>query len=146
LAIGHLSSFHVLEAAKYLPTSSTTIIDIEELVSHAERYNACPYYLSREGFDEASVIFAPYNYLIDKQSRKAQNIDVKDAIIIFDEAHNLEGSCGDATSFEISSLDIATAILEVEGVKRILQYAGLEQEDLNEQLLDILKGKFQIGA
>jgi len=50
---------------------------------------ACPYYVTRENQNTADIIFVPYNYLIDASARKAQNIDVNNAIIIFDEAHNL---------------------------------------------------------
>jgi Rad3-related DNA helicase len=54
--------------------------------------SACPYYLSRATQDKADVVFLPYNYLIDEGSRKAQGIDVRNSIIIFDEAHNLVGA------------------------------------------------------
>jgi regulator of telomere elongation helicase 1 len=62
----------------------------------------------------AEVVFLPYNYLLDKAARKAQGVDVNNAIIIFDEAHNVESSCGDATSFEISTTDLKRAVQEVE--------------------------------
>lgn len=61
------------------------ILDIEELASFGKKNNACPYYLSREMQSNADIIFLPYNYLIDASARKSQNIDVKNAIIIFDE-------------------------------------------------------------
>ena len=38
---------------------------------------------------DADIIFLPYNYLVDKHSRESQKVDVKNAILIFDEAHNL---------------------------------------------------------
>ena len=134
----------LLDAASYLPKgSSSGILDIEEIVDHAQRYNACPYYLVREGLEEADVIFAPYNYLIDKQARRAQNIDVSNAVIIFDEAHNLESSCNESTSFDISSYEIATAIHEVDGVKWIINHS-LDEEELTEDCLDVLKSKFII--
>ena len=61
------------------------ILDIEELVSFGKKSNSCPYYLSREMQSNADIIFLPYNYLIDSNTRKSQNLDVKNAIIIFDE-------------------------------------------------------------
>jgi Rad3-related DNA helicase len=39
------------------------------------------------------------------------------SVIIFDEAHNLEGVASDAASAELSSLDIAGAIAELDRVR-----------------------------
>jgi hypothetical protein len=55
----------------YLPQ----MYDIEELVEEAksgggELQGACPFYLSRAlGKTEADIVFMPYNYLLDSQTR-----------------------------------------------------------------------------
>ncbi|CAG8526701.1 10742_t:CDS:10 [Paraglomus brasilianum] len=90
------------------------IMDIEEVVSFGKDHGACPYYVTRENQNTADIIFVPYNYLIDASARKAQNIDVNNAIIIFDEAHNLEGCCCEATSFEMTSSEITGSLEEVQ--------------------------------
>ena len=40
--------------------------------------------------DDAEMVFCPYNYLLDPVVRSAMNITVDNAILIFDEAHNIE--------------------------------------------------------
>lgn len=55
---------------------------------------------------EADLVFMPYNYLLDKKTRGSSLLSFKDAIVIFDEAHNVESSCYDAVSCEISSDDL----------------------------------------
>lgn len=40
--------------------------------------------------DDAEMVFCPYNYLLDPVVRSAMNITVENAILIFDEAHNIE--------------------------------------------------------
>ncbi|KAI9139228.1 helicase C-terminal domain-containing protein [Paraphysoderma sedebokerense] len=97
----------------------TSVADIEDLIKYGEEMKACPYFLSREHLNQADIVFLPYNYLVDSKSRENQNIDVKNSIIIFDEAHNLESTCGDATSFELSSTDIALCINEADECIRI---------------------------
>jgi regulator of telomere elongation helicase 1 len=72
-------------AGAKIKKSVDAIMDIEELASYGKKQNACPYYLSKEIQSSSDIIFLPYNYLIDANARKAQNIDVKNSIIIFDE-------------------------------------------------------------
>ena len=66
-----------------------TVRDIEDLVLYGTQKSACPYYLTRENVSEADIIFMPYNYVLDPQMRQAQGIDLRNSIVIFDEAHNL---------------------------------------------------------
>ena len=52
-------------------------------------YFRCPYHLAKELHKAVDIIFAPYNYLIDRGKRKALQISWSNSILIFDEAHNL---------------------------------------------------------
>lgn len=49
----------------------------------------CPYYASKDRASAADIIFMPYNYLIDEKIRENYEIDFKNSVIIFDEAHNV---------------------------------------------------------
>ncbi len=49
--------------------------------------------MSKSGFvgaEDAEMVFCPYNYLLDPVVRSAMNISVDKAVLIFDEAHNIE--------------------------------------------------------
>ena len=37
-------------------------------------------------------MFCPYNYIIDPVIRAAMDVDISNAVLIFDEAHNIEDS------------------------------------------------------
>lgn len=65
------------------------ISDIEDLVTMGREQNTCPFYLTRELQHTAEMLFMPYNYLVDSMIRQTLKIDLSNAIIIFDEAHNL---------------------------------------------------------
>ncbi|KAL8580379.1 hypothetical protein ACOMHN_037478 [Nucella lapillus] len=90
-----------------------SVTDIEDLVSHGTKSKICPYYLARELKSDADIIFMPYNYLLDPKSRRAHGIELQGNIIIFDEAHNLERICEESASFDLSSVELATAIEEM---------------------------------
>uniref|UniRef100_A0A8C1TF07 Regulator of telomere elongation helicase 1 n=1 Tax=Cyprinus carpio TaxID=7962 RepID=A0A8C1TF07_CYPCA len=94
-----------------------TIMDVEDLVKTCKKERVCPYYLSRSLKQHADVIFMPYNYLLDPKSRRAHNIELKGAVVIFDEAHNIEKMCEESTSFDLSPHDLISAI---EAVDRLL--------------------------
>ena len=40
--------------------------------------------------EDAELTFCPYNYLVDPVIRKSMGIDIRNAVLIFDEAHNIE--------------------------------------------------------
>lgn len=61
----------------------------------------CPYFISTQLSEVADIVFAPYIYLIDPIIRFASKIDLTDSIIVIDEAHNIEETCREATSFEV---------------------------------------------
>lgn len=85
-----------------LLATASTVSDIEELVRIGVAQQVCPYFLERELQSKADVIFTPYNYLLDPQTRMAQGIDLQDAVVIFDEAHNLVRRRARAVSSAIS--------------------------------------------
>lgn len=69
------------------------LIILKEDLERVGRENAlCPYYLSKETLTGGDVLFMPYNYLIDPKIRATLSIDFHDAVVIFDEAHNLVSS------------------------------------------------------
>ena len=45
---------------------------------------------------EAELVFCPYNYLVDPVIRKSMDVDIDRAVLIFDEAHNIEDNARQA--------------------------------------------------
>ncbi|KAF6001007.1 hypothetical protein F1559_001113 [Cyanidiococcus yangmingshanensis] len=56
----------------------------------------------RAGIDPADIIFCPYSYLVDPIVRKRMGIDVTGAVVILDEAHNIEEACLEAASVDLT--------------------------------------------
>ena len=90
------------------------IHDIEDLVSLGKRVAGCPYFASGSLAKEASFVFCPYSYLVDPMTRDALGLDLKGAVIIVDEAHNIEDVSREAAGLELRFDDLAEICLELE--------------------------------
>eukprot|EP01018_Ginkgo_biloba_P023975 Gb_04351 [translate_table: standard] len=110
------SCYHQNRVTDYLkghPELGDEPFDIEDLVSIGRTQGPCPYYLSRELHNSADILFAPYNYLIDKDNRRSlTGIHWDNTVLIFDEAHNLESICAEAASFDLPSSHLSSCIAE----------------------------------
>ncbi|CAA7261430.1 unnamed protein product [Cyclocybe aegerita] len=63
--------------------------DIEDLATAGRLAETCPYFGSRRAIPQAQLVTLPYNLLLQKSAREALGIDLKDQIVLIDEAHNL---------------------------------------------------------
>lgn len=92
---------------------SDGVQDIEDLQQKSKgNGGACPFYLSRFKCGEAEMIVMPYNYLLDETVHVGLDIQWKDAVIVVDEAHNLESSAADSMSYTLTAGKLAKAISE----------------------------------
>lgn len=64
------------------------IKDIEDTAELGKRIGSCSYYGTRGSLESAEIITLPYNLMLMKSAREALGIDIKNNIVIFDEAHN----------------------------------------------------------
>ena len=117
------------------PGHEQPILDMEDLVSMGKQQKICPFYHTRSFIKDAEIIFVPYNYLFDPDARSTTlaEVDFANAVLIFDEAHNLEEFASESSSFDLTSADIAGCVGEVQ---RALQYLHLNPDMGNEGLKD----------
>eukprot|EP00439_Symbiodinium_sp_Y106_P001800 s5106_g1.t1 len=118
-----------------LPASapvSTALKDIEEIVQSCKEANVCPYFKVREDAKEAELLLLPYDYLLGTQTREALQVPLKNSILIFDEGHNIERSCEEIASFELSQADIAGAISEIDDAFDLVERGEVDDEVLKD--------------
>jgi regulator of telomere elongation helicase 1 len=121
------------------------VMDLEELVAMGTTSKVCPFYYTRGQVEKAELILVPYNYLFDKDARETTLADVRwaNAVVIFDEAHNLESFASDSASFDLSNADIAGCMNEVQrGVNYMHSMPDLNY-DLKEDNLVLLLRAFE---
>ncbi|KAI8880305.1 hypothetical protein K501DRAFT_191579 [Backusella circina FSU 941] len=123
--------------------TSKRVWDIEDLVKlgKSPQIRGCPYYASRKLYEGAEIIFCPYNYIIDPIIRSALDIQIKNAIVIIDEAHNIEDSSRQAGSFEVNENELKILTMELGQLVR----GGVEAEAHNHMLyfIDSILGWIQ---
>lgn len=126
--------------------------DIEDVVALAIRHKECGYYYSREAIVEANIVFCPYNYILDPAIRRAVGISLKNAVVIFDEAHNVEDTCRSSASIDLHSDVLDISIMAFEKVftherrpwfcytmHRILEGLSRWMQNINENASTILE-------
>ncbi|CAK9222563.1 unnamed protein product [Sphagnum troendelagicum] len=86
---------------------SNEIHDIEDLVTLGYKVKGCAYFAAREMATEAEIVFCPYSYILDPIIRSAMEVNIRGAIIVLDEAHNIED-----VAREAGSMDLETSMLE----------------------------------
>lgn len=99
-------------------------------------YRCCPYYTARHLKDGSDILFMPYNYLLDRKLRKSNNIDLNNAVLIFDEAHNVERVCEDSASTELSVTEIASAMSEINYILEEMKNMPEEETPFGDDDLD----------
>ena len=85
-------------------------LDIEDIVNNASNIHICPYYSTRYAIYDAQLICLPYNMLLSYDMRISLGIDIKNSIIIVDEAHNLIETINQLYSADIHINDIIHSI------------------------------------
>ncbi|XP_023558932.1 Fanconi anemia group J protein isoform X2 [Octodon degus] len=90
--------------------------DIEELVSLGRKLKACPYYTARELTEDADIVFCPYNYLLDAQIRESMDINLKEQVVILDEAHNIEDCARESASYSVTEVQLRFARDELDSL------------------------------
>eukprot|EP00903_Cladosiphon_okamuranus_P014456 g13412.t1 len=105
--------------AKRRLTRLPPVWDVEEAIALGRRNQTCPYYTARDTLSTADLVLCPYNYIVDPGVREVMGINLKDAVVIFDEAHNLEDCAREAASAKLSlrSLFIAAGEMHRLGLK-----------------------------
>uniref|UniRef100_A0A8C5SRR9 DEAD/H-box helicase 11 n=1 Tax=Laticauda laticaudata TaxID=8630 RepID=A0A8C5SRR9_LATLA len=83
--------------------------DIEQLVSLGKEMKACPYYGSRYAIPAAQLVVLPYQMLLHEATRKASGIQLKDQVVIIDEAHNLIDTIASIYSTQVTGSQLCRA-------------------------------------
>ena len=110
---------------------------VEELKEIAKKSKFCPFFFERDKSIHSDIIFLPYNYIFDPSIKKRMKIPMKNAILIIDEAHNIQEVCNDAVSKDFDTNMIDEVLSDLKNLKIFLEENQINGTYMNEGL----KGK-----
>lgn len=119
------NSRHTELLSQFSDYSLTKIHDIEELYNLGEELKICPYYSIRSNTQMTEIVSLPYQMLLEKSTRGILNLNIKNCIVIIDEAHNLLDVINGMNSVELSSKELNVII------KSLKIYLGKFNKRLN---------------
>ena len=98
---------------------------VEELKDIAKKRKFCPFFFERDKSLHSDLVFLPYNYIFDPSIKKRMKIQMKNSILIIDEAHNIQEVCNDAVSKDFNSSMIDEIINDMKSLKGFLEESQL---------------------
>jgi chromosome transmission fidelity protein 1 len=81
-------------------------LDIEDLAQIGKKIGTCPYYGARDMVRSADLVVLPYQSLLLKSARESLGINLKNSVVIIDEAHNLADSLTSMYNSKITSSQV----------------------------------------
>ena len=73
----------------------------------------CPYCYTRAFINKVDILLVPYNYVLVDDIRRNVGLVIRNKILIFDEAHNIEKVAEDALSASLKITEIEEVHKEV---------------------------------
>ncbi|WP_243665994.1 ATP-dependent DNA helicase [Vulcanisaeta sp. JCM 16159] len=115
-----------------MPNIVDGVGNVNEYVSTLCTHNVCPYEVSRMYMDRARVGIMTYYYIFSINKPETMNIDVKNSVLVIDEAHNLPDTISSLNSIDLPLTSVVASINEV---RRLV-----DDEELRNRTIKILRG------
>ncbi|KAI0093662.1 DNA repair helicase [Irpex rosettiformis] len=89
-----------LEPGNLIPPGIWTLSDV---LQHGRDSKICPYFLVRRMMPFVDIIIYSFHYLLDPKVAEQVSKELsKDAIVVFDEAHNIDNVCIESLSIDLT--------------------------------------------
>ncbi|OXG31727.1 chromosome transmission fidelity protein 1 [Cryptococcus neoformans Ze90-1] len=95
-------------------TILASVKDIEDIVTMGKKSGVCPYYATRKAVKQSQIVTLPYNLLLQKNSREALGIKLKNQVVVIDEAHNLIDTLLSIHCTTLTSTNLANAMSQLQ--------------------------------
>ncbi|SCU85868.1 LANO_0C05776g1_1 [Lachancea nothofagi CBS 11611] len=141
-------NLYSMEPENYVPIG---VYSFEKLIKYCEERTMCPYFTVRRMISMCNIMIYSYHYLLDPKISERVSREVSgDAIVIFDEAHNIDNVC-----IESLSLDLTNDVLRratkgannlTEKIQEVRQVDSQKLQDEYEKLVNGLRAHDMLGT
>ncbi|XP_019485022.1 PREDICTED: TFIIH basal transcription factor complex helicase XPD subunit [Hipposideros armiger] len=118
------------------------IYNLDDLKAVGRRQGWCPYFLARYSILHANVVVYSYHYLLDPKIADLVSKELaRKAVVVFDEAHNIDNVCIDSMSVNLTrrTLDRCQGNLETLQ-KAVLRIKETDEQRLREEYRRLVEG------
>ena len=124
------------------------VYSLADLREYGRQKHYCPYFLVRHMLEFANVLVYNYQYMLDpKVSTLVSRQLEKEAIVVFDEAHNIDSICIEALSVNIRQQTLGAAARNVDRLEREVRRAKeRDTRRLEEEYQRLVAGLRASGA
>ncbi|XP_044730901.1 general transcription and DNA repair factor IIH helicase subunit XPD [Chrysoperla carnea] len=110
------------------------VYSIDDLKQYGRDRNWCPYFLARFAIINANIIVYSYHYLLDPKIAEVVSKELnREAVVVFDEAHNIDNVCIDSMSVKITRKTVDKASNAANSLEKTIAQM---REDDNSRLRD----------
>ncbi|CAG9790776.1 unnamed protein product, partial [Diatraea saccharalis] len=124
------------------------VYTMDDLKQYGADRNWCPYFLARFAIIHAEIVVYSYHYLLDPKIAEVVSKELnKEAVVVFDEAHNIDNVCIDSLSVKITrrTIDKSTQALQ-ELEKTVAQIREEDALRLTEEYERLVAGLREAAA
>ena len=124
------------------------VYTLQELKEFGREKKWCPYFLARQTLQKANVVVYNYQYLLDPKVAGLVSREFEDnAIVVFDEAHNIDNVCIEALSVNLRSQTLDAAQRNITTLNtRIAEVKQTDRQRLQDEYERLVSGLANQGA
>lgn len=122
----------------------TGIYSVDDLKEYGRQHGLCPYFMARQAVMRAQVVVYSYHYLLDPKIAEVVSKEMsRNAVVIFDEAHNIDNVCIESMSVRLTKRTIEGSAENIDSLDQTIK--ELKEQDAEklrteyEQLLEGLR-------
>lgn len=119
-------------------SSMKGIYDLENMEQYCKEKKVCSYFVTRKLSSDCDIIFMPYNLLFTKDGRASINIELKDSVVMIDEAHNIYD-----TIIQMNTVTLSIEIIQ-KYYDAFIKYKSKYEKRLTENNMENIKNIINI--
>ncbi|KAI6150772.1 hypothetical protein BKA82DRAFT_12318 [Pisolithus tinctorius] len=127
------------EAGNLIPSGIWTLADV---LQYGRDHTTCPYFTIRRMVPFVDVIIYSFHYLLDPKVAEQVSKELsKDAIVVFDEAHNIDNVCIESLSIDLTRPNLDSAARSVAKLgERIEEIKKTDAAKLQDEYAKLVEG------